>query len=156
MVLTSSFRNMDVISCRFLKRNPSETVLLSIQKNEDNDDNHNGNTRPFAETVSAEIKPFESYHFHMDKNQTNSFPTLDQVRGKFILVSKDLGFGLDRTNWKTCNKWNIPDKEKVDIILKHIRESSCSKSSDDKFYLGYLSLQGTVLEHIWGRLVNIA
>ncbi|MED3540438.1 phosphatidylinositol-specific phospholipase C domain-containing protein [Bacillus toyonensis] len=64
----------------FLRRNPSETILMRIQE----EYNPRGNTRTFAETFESFWTPNQRYFW----TPTGTNPTLGEVRGRIILLQQ--------------------------------------------------------------------
>ncbi|PHD67105.1 two domain protein [Bacillus toyonensis] len=64
----------------FLRRNPSETILMRIQE----EYNPTGNTRTFAETFESFWTPNQRYFWNPNSNN----PTLGEVRGRIILLQQ--------------------------------------------------------------------
>ncbi|MDY7965684.1 phosphatidylinositol-specific phospholipase C domain-containing protein [Bacillus thuringiensis] len=64
----------------FLRRNPSETILMRIQE----EYNPTGNTRTFAETFESFWTPNQRYFWNPNSNN----PTLREVRGRIILLQQ--------------------------------------------------------------------
>lgn len=83
---------------RFLRQNPSETILMYIQE----EHTPTGNTRTFAETFESFWRPNQD--FFWNPNSLN--PTLEEVRGKIILLQ---AFPSNR-GWFGMN-WGLLDKQ---------------------------------------------
>ncbi|MGE6594222.1 phosphatidylinositol-specific phospholipase C domain-containing protein [Bacillus mycoides] len=88
---------------RFLEENPNETILMYIQE----EYTPTGNTRSFAETFESIWTQYQNHFW----NPTNDNPTLNEVRGKIILLQAFPAtrgwFGI---NWGLLvkqNRWEI-------------------------------------------------
>jgi 1-phosphatidylinositol phosphodiesterase len=122
----------------FLQQNPSETVMFRL-KHEHNAD---GNTETRLTTLDKYLSRYNTY-----LRTTSRDITLDQARGKFIILSNDSEFD-DRgivygqseiqdafnlkTNWDLYGKW-----EKV---KEHINKAA--NGNQNTFYINYLSGSG--------------
>ncbi|MCU5408737.1 phosphatidylinositol-specific phospholipase C [Bacillus cereus] len=89
----------------FLLKNPSETILMRVKEEYD----PSGNTRTFGETFEAYWNPNQAFFW----NPTSQNPTLQDVRGKIILLQEFNGpnnkmFGINY-NWdlRIQDQWNI-------------------------------------------------
>ncbi|MED3541636.1 phosphatidylinositol-specific phospholipase C [Bacillus toyonensis] len=85
-IFQHAFFGSDVLDpvIRFLRRNPSETILMRIKE----EYNPTGNTRTFSETFESFWTPNQQYFW----NPTNSNPTLGEVRGRIIVLQDFSGF----------------------------------------------------------------
>ncbi|MDY7965379.1 phosphatidylinositol-specific phospholipase C domain-containing protein [Bacillus thuringiensis] len=88
---------------RFLRRNPSETILMRIQE----EYNPTGNTRTFAETFESFWAPNQRYFW----NRNSDNPTLGEVRGKIILLqqfpSNRGWFGINWGSLDIQDRWEV-------------------------------------------------
>jgi 1-phosphatidylinositol phosphodiesterase len=122
----------------FLLQNPSETVLLRL-KHEHADVE---NTETKLQTLDKYLSRYNTY-----LRNTNRDITLDQARGKFIIMSDNSEFNSHgivygqsdiqdnyhlKTNWDLYNKW-----EKV---KEHINKAA--NGNQNTFYINYLSGSG--------------
>ncbi len=88
-----SFSNCLATMADFLKRNPSETIIVSLKEEGQSKDN----TRSFAETF---LTYAQAEHWHL----TPEIPKLGKSRGKLVLLRRfgsELPLGIDATNWKS-------------------------------------------------------
>lgn len=83
------FRDLLEDCISFLTRNPTETIIMQI-KEEHSDADKNTNTRSFYETLKVYIDQAPSL-WYLNEN----IPTLEQVKGKIVLVRR---FGLAGAN----------------------------------------------------------
>lgn len=78
----------------FLKANPRECIVMSIKKEYDDADN----TQSFQDTFESYIGNVTDFWYLDD-----IVPTLDQVRGKIVLIRRfqpdSTPLGIDATNW---------------------------------------------------------
>ena len=109
----TSFTDVQKTCLDFLKKNPSESIIMSIQK----ENSDKGNKRKFGETFKALISK-EHYY------QATAFPKLKDVRGKIVIVSRN--HEVAGIPWKSLC---IQDRYKV------------SGSSDIEKKWGYINTQ---------------
>ncbi|AFU17338.1 putative two domain protein (plasmid) [Bacillus thuringiensis MC28] len=98
----------------FLRRNPSETILMRIKE----EYNPTGNTRTFSETFESFWTPNQRYFW----TPTGSNPTLGEVRGR-IIVLQDFPswhriFGIHWGQLNIQDRWNVAGD--LDIYNKWI------------------------------------
>ena len=123
----------------FLAANPGETVLFRLVAN--NDDN---NTRSYTETLNTYLAANGSKRWVPTSNN----PTLDEVRGKFVILQEFSGnapdgkrYGISyglldiqddyalTTNWSLYDKWTA--------IKNHLNKSK--NGNRNTLYMNYLS-----------------
>ncbi|AZQ70299.1 phosphatidylinositol-specific phospholipase C domain-containing protein [Streptomyces luteoverticillatus] len=116
----------------FLREHNQETILMRVSETKSND-----------ATVFKRI--FEEYYltkmgwrylFHIG----TSIPTLGQVRGKIVLMTRDpyMG-GLDSGHFDTQDKWNSPSmSEKITAIDDHLNRAVAT-TPKSKIFLNYTS-----------------
>ena len=94
----------------FLKKNPSETVLLSYQ-----DETKGGMLKPepgaddFKDILGGYLDDYKPWIYGKNNGESNTFmPTLGQARGKIVLIDKNGhgGWGLRYLNVE--DKWKNP------------------------------------------------
>ncbi|MEI4602419.1 phosphatidylinositol-specific phospholipase C domain-containing protein [Bacillus cereus] len=89
---------------RFLRQNPSETILMRIKE----EYNPTGNTRTFSETFESFWTPNQRYFW----NPTSLNPTLGEVRGRIIVLQDFPGFNRNfGIGW---GQLDIQDRWKVE------------------------------------------
>jgi 1-phosphatidylinositol phosphodiesterase len=122
----------------FLKQNPSETVLFRLMHAHDDAEN----SRSMSHTLDVYLSNYDTY-----LKTTNRGITLEEARGKFIIMSDNSEFNSHgivygqsdiqdnyhlKTNWDLYNKW-----EKV---KEHIKKAA--NGNQNTFYINYLSGSG--------------
>jgi 1-phosphatidylinositol phosphodiesterase len=119
----------------FLNANPSETVLFRLRAEHTSENN----TRSYAATLDSYLAQNGSKHWV----PTNSNPTLDEIRGKFVILQEFSGgnYGLSygyidkqddyqmSTNWDLYDKWTS--------IKNHINKAQ--NGNRNTIYMNYLS-----------------
>lgn len=119
----------------FLNANPSETVLFRLRAEHTSENN----TRSYAATLDSYLAQNGSKHWV----PTNSNPTLDEIRGKFVILQEFSGgnYGLSygyidkqddyqmSTNWDLYDKWTR--------IKNHIVKAQ--NGNRNTIYMNYLS-----------------
>lgn len=130
---------------QFLKQHPSEFIMMSVKEEYKCEDI----TRSFEETFKAYLEEYSSLWY-----LENKLPTIDEVRGKIILVRRfeaSEAWGIDASSWEEntsftieASNLKIQDAYKVcDLNLKWqaieglYKEASESQGED--LYLNYTS-----------------
>ncbi|UTW49939.1 phosphatidylinositol-specific phospholipase C domain-containing protein [Bacterioplanoides sp. SCSIO 12839] len=122
----------------FLEAHPTETVLFRL-RSEHTPEN---NTRSYAET----LEEYLAEHGGKRWVPTNNNPTLNEIRGKFVILQEFSGgtYGLSygaidkQDDYKLDTNWDLYDKW---IAVKDHMEKSES-GSRDTLYMNYLSGAG--------------
>lgn len=123
----------------FLNENPSETVIMRLGPDEGD-----GNTRSYTETLNSYLADNGSKRW----SPTINNPTLNEIRGKFVILQKFSGYAPDgrpygisyynldiqddyalSTNWELYNKWSA--------IKNHLKKSK--NGNRNTLYMNYLS-----------------
>lgn len=114
----SEFLHMDFndvlnVCVPFLKRNPSECILMSVKEEYDPD----GNNMTFQDVFTNYIEPYSTY-WHLG----NTMPNLatQETRGKIVLLrrfsitltSDYAKWGIDMSNWPDNSTFSLPASEK--------------------------------------------
>merc|ERR1719328_125570 len=137
----------------FLKKNPSETVLISYQ-----DETKGGKVNPgpgaddFKDILRGFLdnNDFKPWIYGKNNGESNTImPTLGQARGKMVLIDKNGHGGWGLSNLNVEDKWKNPlttvtwlplKKElkysKINGIKNNMRKAGKSKS---KLYLSFCS-----------------
>ncbi|PHD59071.1 two domain protein [Bacillus toyonensis] len=123
---------------RFLRQNPSETILMYIQE----EHTPTGNTRTFAETFESFFRPNQD--FFWNPNSLN--PTLEEVRGKIILLqafpSNRGWFGMNWGSLDRQDRWEVDGPN--DIYNKWIAvRNQFSRAMNDRNRIHVNFLSGT-------------
>ncbi|MEH6448299.1 MAG: phosphatidylinositol-specific phospholipase C domain-containing protein [Oleispira sp.] len=122
----------------FLEANPTETVLFRLRSEHTSENN----TRSYTETLDTYLAENGSKRWV----PTNSNPTLNEIRGKFVILQEfgganyGLSYGaIDKqddysmsTNWDLYDKWSA--------VKGHMEKSE--QGSRDTMYMNYLSGAG--------------
>jgi len=122
----------------FLEANPTETVLFRLRSEHTSENN----TRGYTETLDTYLADNGSKRWV----PTNSNPTLNEIRGKFVILQEFGGanYGLSysaidkqddysmSTNWDLYDKWTA--------VKGHMEKSE--HGSRDTMYMNYLSGAG--------------
>lgn len=123
---------------QFLIDNPTETVLFRLKQEHNNEDN----TRSMRETLENYLKNYSTF-----LKTTDASITLNQARGKFIILSENSEFDKHGISYGNCDiqddyhlttNWDLYDKwEKVKSHL-----TKAKNGNSNKFYINYLSGSG--------------
>ncbi|KAG8272166.1 hypothetical protein J6590_047181 [Homalodisca vitripennis] len=124
---------------RFLRNNPSETVLFRLKEEHEPDNN----TRSLGDTLKDYLGKYK--HVYLNTKDRNT--PLGSARGKFIILSDNKefhGFGMDynscdiqddynlKTNWDLYSKW--------EKIKSHLEKAI--NGDKNTMYINYLSGSG--------------
>lgn len=123
----------------FLNANPGETVVMRLGAN-----NGSGNTRSYIETLNTYLADNGAKRWA----PTNNNPTLNEIRGKFVILQEFGGTAPDgraygisynrldiqdeyalTTNWDLYNKWSA--------VKNHLNKSK--NGNRNTLYMNYLS-----------------
>ncbi|WP_291582430.1 phosphatidylinositol-specific phospholipase C [Clostridium sp. UBA6640] len=126
----------------FLRRNPSETILMRVKQ-----EYSSVSDSEFNDTFKSYVNRYNDWFWDNNGNNMQN-PTLDEIRGK-IVVLYDVGglnFGLSyhrklnrqddyhvSTNWDLYSKW--------ESVRDHLEKANASPKNDE-IYLNYLSASG--------------
>ncbi|MFV8761821.1 phosphatidylinositol-specific phospholipase C [Yersinia enterocolitica] len=127
----------------FLVQNPSEFILMRVQK----EHTEKNNTRTFEETFLDYVNKYSDIVFIFSENEY--FPLVSEVRGKIVFLEQipTSGifppFGINyywfniQDDYKMYNNWGL--YEKWEKIKKHLEDSS---SGNKTRTINYLSASG--------------
>jgi 1-phosphatidylinositol phosphodiesterase len=127
-----SFQNVLRICDDFLRKHPSECLVMSVKEESSSE----GVTRTFRETFLEEINPWKNRWMISGKT-----PTLNEARGHIVLVDRvgNLG-GLDWRNMNRQDDYQALPEVKQEKIKQHF--VSRASAVEDGWFLNYCS--GTV------------
>ena len=147
---------------RFLKENPSETVIITAKK-------ENGDKKEFVKLFKTQIKelktqknPATGKAYLYTENGAGIYskmPVLSEVRGKIVLMTPeyetlgagdmlDAGNGAGQTDFMGMrfryeNHWNVPAEKKINYINDFIQTNSTAMPKDPAKHLTYANVLKT-------------
>ena len=122
------------VCINFLKANPTECILMMVKPEYDNP----GNTKTFTEVFDAYLKEREDFFYLGD-----SIPTLNQVRGKIVLVRRysindtvsanHANHGLDPSGWGDNGVFSLSSQDSSGATVKFEIQDKYSVDQEDVF-----------------------
>ncbi len=128
----------------FLQSNPSETIILSVQKESTDDD---------AQFENMFLKYWNYYNAHFYKYaKYNSNPTLKELRGKIIIYQNFASrttYGINPGYSETQNHYNLQSNYelpyKLQLVFDHLHNAN--NGNKKTLYVNYLTASGGVLPY---------
>ncbi|MGS0743256.1 phosphatidylinositol-specific phospholipase C [Glaciimonas sp. GG7] len=135
----------------FLDKNPTETVLIRVKTEHDNEANgyiNKTNTRSPEETFKYYLNIFRKHHLNTNRENI----TLGEARGKYIILGNGGPFEKHgilyhnllsqdyydlKTNWDLYDKWIK--------VKNHLWEAT--KGDENRIYVNYLSAAGGIFPY---------
>lgn len=125
---------------KFLKANPSETVLIRVREEQHPATDFAGSQR---EAFDSFMQRYQDYHFSAVRLSS----TLGQARGKFVVLwdhSDFNRFGLRYSALVAQDKYSLTTNwdlhSKVEEVVAHLKRASTGEKG--QFYINYLSGSG--------------
>lgn len=146
----------------FLEENPSETVILTVKKENGDSQEYIKLLKEQIEMLKTQINPStrEPYLYTENGNGVyTKMPTISEVRGKIVLMTPDyeeLGVGdmLDAKNdagqtefmgvtFHYENHWSAPADEKVQYVSNFVKDFSSEMSKNSEQHLASANVMKT-------------